>query len=107
MSQPEYHVVSREQHETLVRAAYRHRGYGDEEAAAAARMCSEASWHGIRTHNALKALHLDELFGSGSGGCIPGAEIEVKESRFPAVQAWDAGRKLGQAAVAGKAVVQR
>lgn len=97
MSNPSYFVVSREQHEELVSAAYRHRGYGEEEAAAAARMCSEASWHGIRTHNALKALHLDELFGSGNGGCVPGAEIEVKESRFPAVQSWNANRKLGQA----------
>jgi L-2-hydroxycarboxylate dehydrogenase (NAD+) len=60
-------------------------------------MCSEASWHGIRTHNALKALHLDELFGSGNGGCVPGAEIEVRDSRFPAVQSWNANRKLGQA----------
>ena len=65
-NQTEYSVVSREQHETLIRAAYESRGFAANESAAAARMCSEASWHGIRTHNALKALHLDELFGSGS-----------------------------------------
>lgn len=97
MSNPEYFVVSREQHEDLVSAAYQHRGYEEDESAAAARMCSEASWHGIRTHNALKALHLDELFGSGSGGCVPGAKIDVVESRFSAVQSWNANRKLGQA----------
>lgn len=97
MSTPAYSVVSREQHEQLVSAAYRHRGYGEEESAAAARMCSEASWHGIRTHNALKALHLDHLFGSGGGGCVPGAEIEVQENRFAAAQVWNANRKLGQA----------
>lgn len=97
MSSQEYFVVPREKHEELITAAYAHRGYGETEAAAAARMCSEASWHGIRTHNALKALHLDELFGSGSGGCVPGAEIEILETRFPAVQAWNANRKLGQA----------
>jgi len=97
MSNPEYFVVSREQHEDLVGAAYEHRGYTAEEAAAAARMCSEASWHGIRTHNALKALHLDELFGSGSGGCVPGAEIEKRETRFAATESWNANRKLGQA----------
>ena len=97
MSNPSYFVVSREQHEDLVSAAYVHRGYGKEEAAAAARMCSEASWHGIRTHNALKALHLDELFGSGGGGCVPGAEIEKRETRFAAVESWNAHRKLGQA----------
>ena len=93
----EYSVVSREQHEELVCAAYEHRGYLPEEAAAAARMCTEASWHGIRSHNALKALHLDELFGSGTGGCVPGAEIQVRKSKFPAVQSWDAHHKLGQA----------
>ncbi|NNE92681.1 MAG: lactate dehydrogenase [Verrucomicrobiales bacterium] len=92
-----FSVVPREQHDALVSAAYRHRGYGEEESAAAARMCSEASWHGIRTHNALKALHLDELFGSGTGGCVPGAEIEVVDSKFKAAQAWNANRKLGQA----------
>ncbi|MDF1656558.1 MAG: Ldh family oxidoreductase [Verrucomicrobiales bacterium] len=97
MSNPTYFVVSREQHEDLVSAAYVHRGYAEDEAAAAARMCSEASWHGIRTHNALKALHLDELFGSVAGGCVPAAKIEVNESRFPAVQSWNANRKLGQA----------
>lgn len=97
MSTPSYFVVSRSQHESLVQAAYQHRGYGEAEAAAAAKTCSEASWHGIRTHNALKALHLDELFGSGSGGCVPGAEIEVLSTRFPAVQKWNAHRKLGQA----------
>ncbi|MEX2580565.1 MAG: Ldh family oxidoreductase [Verrucomicrobiales bacterium] len=97
MSDSEYFVVSRPQHQALVQAAFQHRGYGEDEAAAAARMCSEASWHGIRTHNALKALHLDELFGSGTGGCVPGAEVEVVNSRFKAVQIWNANRKQGQA----------
>ncbi len=97
MSNSEFSVVSREQHEALVTAAYQHRGYEADESAAAARMCSDASWNGIRTHNALKALHLDELFGSGSGGCVPGAEIEVRETKFKAVQAWNANKKLGQA----------
>ena len=92
-----YLVVSREDHEKLVSAAYRSRGYDEEESALAAKMCSEASWHGIRTHNALKALHLDEKFGSGSGGCIPGAEIEKIETRFAAAEVWNANQKLGQA----------
>ncbi|MCB1229289.1 MAG: Ldh family oxidoreductase [Verrucomicrobiae bacterium] len=90
-------IVPQESHDALVQAAYEHRGYGAEEAAAATKMCSAASRHGIRTHNALKALHLDELFGSGSGGCVPGAEIEVVESKFKATQAWNGNRKLGQA----------
>ena len=97
MSETEYFVVSRDQHEALVKAAYQHRGFQPEESAAAARMCSEASWHGIRTHNALKALHLDELFGSGGSGCVPGAEIDVADNKFKATQIWNANRKLGQA----------
>ena len=92
-----FYVVPEKQHNALVEAAYRHRGYLADEAAEGARFCAEASRHGIRTHNGLKALHLDHLFGSGSQGCVPGAKIEVKPSpRFPAAQVWNANKKLGQ-----------
>ncbi len=91
-----FHIVPAEQHDALVAAAYQHRGYTEAEAADAARFCSFASRHGVRTHNALKALHLDELFGSGSGGCVPGAEVRVVENRFAASEVWDCGKKLGQ-----------
>ena len=92
-----FHVVPEETHNTLVTAAYRHRGYTDDEARDAARFCAEAARHGIRTHNAIKALHLDHLFGSGARGCVPGAEIEVlPHGRFPATAVWNANRKLGQ-----------
>ena len=64
-----FHVVPEAQHNTLVEAAYKKRGYSGQEAAAGARFCAEATRHGIRTHNALKALHLDHLFGSSVGGC--------------------------------------
>ncbi len=92
-----YFVVPENEHVEIVAAAYRKRGYLEDEAAEAARMCTEASRHGIRTHNAIKALHLDEMLGSGSKGCVPGASIVEKPSRFPAVKVWDAQRKLGQA----------
>jgi len=92
-----FHVVPETLHNTLVEAAYKHRGYSTEESASAARFCAEATRHGIRTHNALKALHLDHLFGSGSKGCVPNAKIEVVKSRFPAAQIWNANQKLGQA----------
>jgi hypothetical protein len=59
-----YNVVSAKQHNHLVEVAYRRRGYATDEAADAARLCAAASTHGIRTHNAIKALHLDHLFGS-------------------------------------------
>jgi L-2-hydroxycarboxylate dehydrogenase (NAD+) len=56
-----------------------------------------ATRHGIRTHNAIKALHLDELFGSKVGGCKPNATVVKKSSRFAAAEVWDAKQKLGQA----------
>ncbi len=91
-----FHVVPETQHNALVQAAYQHRGFHADESAEGARFCAEASRHGIRTHNALKALHLDHVFGSGSKGCVPGAQIEEKASRFPAAKIWNANKKLGQ-----------
>ena len=91
------YVVPELQHNTLVEAAYRRRGFSRLEAAAGARFCAEAARHGIRTHNAIKALHLDHLFGSGAGGCQPKARIEKIKTRFRGAQVWNANRKLGQA----------
>ena len=91
-----YHIVPVHAHNDLVRAAYLHRGYTAAEAEDAARFCEMASRHGIRTHNAIKALHLDHLFGSAAGGCKPGAEIRVIEKKFAASEVWDAQLKLGQ-----------
>ncbi len=92
-----YFIVPEPLHNELVAAAYRHRGYTADEAADAARFSAFTAWHGIRTHNAIKALHLDHLFGSAAGGCVPGAKIEEKPSRFKAARVWNANRKLGQA----------
>ena len=91
-----WYVVNAADHHALVKAAYRHRGYTAEESIAAARFCDMASTYGIRTHNAIKALHLDHLFGSGSGGCVPGADIDKRPTRFKASEVWDARHKLGQ-----------
>ncbi|ADE55871.1 Ldh family oxidoreductase [Coraliomargarita akajimensis] len=93
----QFYIVPTEQHNALVAAAYQHRGYTADEAAQAARFSAFASHHGIRTHNAIKALHLDHLFGSAADGCVPAAEIEKIETRFPASQIWNANKKLGQA----------
>jgi L-2-hydroxycarboxylate dehydrogenase (NAD+) len=92
----EFLVIPRQQHDELVIAAYMSRGYSADEAAEGAKLAAEAARHGIRTHHALKALHLDHLFGSASGGCVPGAEIEVLPSRFAASEVWNANKKLGQ-----------
>jgi L-2-hydroxycarboxylate dehydrogenase (NAD+) len=91
-----FYIVDPAAHHSLVKAAYAARGYSDSESEAAARFCDMASTHGIRTHNAIKALHLDHLFGSGSGGCVPGAEVEKVPSRFGASEIWDCQHKLGQ-----------
>lgn len=92
----EFLTVSRADHDRLVSAAYRKLGYSPDEAEEGARLAAEAARHGIRTHHALKALHLDHLFGSAVGGCMPGAEIEVVDSPFKASEVWNANRKLGQ-----------
>jgi len=92
----EFLVIPRSNHDTLVSNAYLARGYTPEEAAEGAKLAAEAARHGIRTHHALKALHLDHLFGSTTGGCVPGAEIEVLPTRFPASERWNANKKLGQ-----------
>lgn len=91
------YIVPVSVHNALVAAAFKHRGFDDDEAVAAARFCELASWHGIKTHNAIKALHLDELFGSKAGGCVPGATIDKLPPKYPAVHRWNANRKLGQA----------
>jgi LDH2 family malate/lactate/ureidoglycolate dehydrogenase len=94
---PTNFIVPAKLHNDLVAAAYRHRGFNAEESDSAARFSELTAWHGIKTHNAIKALHLDELFGSKAGGCKPGAKIDVLPSKFKAVERWNANRKLGQA----------
>jgi len=90
-------IMPAEVHDRIVAAAYKRRGYTGREASQAAEFSNLTARHGIKTHNAIKALHLDELFGSKAGGCVPGAKIEKIKSPFRAVQRWNANRKLGQA----------
>ena len=92
-----FYVVPEDLHNRLVRKVFLNRGFDEDEANAVAQFAAFATRHGVRTHNALKALHLDELFGSAVGGCKPKAEVEIKESRFDACQTWNANHKVGQA----------
>ena len=92
-----FFVVPESLHNELVRKVFENRGFDGEEATAVAEFAAFATRHGVRTHNALKALHLDELFGSAVGGCKPKARVEIKESRFDACQTWNANHKVGQA----------
>jgi L-2-hydroxycarboxylate dehydrogenase (NAD+) len=89
-------VMPAEVHNAIVSAAYRHRGYTPEEADAAATFGEFTARHGIKTHNSIKALHLDEHLGSKAGGCKPAATIERLPSKYKAVARWNANRKLGQ-----------
>src|SRR5215510_3258255 len=91
-----YFVVPESLHNQLIEQAYRHRSYTAEEAKDGARFCALASTHGIRTHNGIKAIHLDDHFGSKVGGCTPGANLEKLPTKFKAVQKWNANKKLGQ-----------
>jgi len=91
------YIVPPELHNQLVAAAYRKRGFGADEAGAAAINADSAARHGIKTHNAIKAIHLDDHLGSKAGGCKPGAKIEKLPTKFKAVGRWNANRKLGQA----------
>lgn len=93
-------VLPIELHNQIVEKAYQARGFSEQESLLAAKFCESAAWYGIKTHNALKALHLDDLFGSGNAelqGCVPDATIEKQPSKFKAAEVWNANRKLGQA----------
>src|SRR5262245_8868103 len=90
-------VVPVDWHNEVVRACYAKRGFEFAETEEAVRLCESAARNGIRTHNVLKAFHLDDLFGSKLGGCVPGAQIAKLTSRFPASEVWNANRKLGPA----------
>ncbi len=91
------YIMPVEVHNNLVKAAYMKRGFSEVESEQGARFCESAAWHGIKTHNAIKALHLDDHFGSKAGGCVPNAEIVKLDTPYEAVQKWDANKKLGQA----------
>jgi len=84
-------------HNDLVSSAFQSRGFNKTESDTTARFCEMASAHGIKTHNAIKALHLDHHFGSGAGGCVPNANIEKIPSKYKAVEKWNANKKIGPA----------
>ncbi len=99
MDSETWFITSAEWHNEVVRACYLTRGFDPEETADAVRLCEAAARNGVRTHNAIKALHLDERFGSKAGasvgGCTPRAQLAKLKSRFAASEVWNANRKLG------------
>lgn len=92
-------VVPVEKHNEVIRAIYLKRGFDEDEASKAAQMAAMATRHGVRTHNGLKGLHLDDTLGSQTSpqGCVPGAKIEKSPGKYKAFERWNCNRKLGQA----------
>ena len=99
----DHNIIDTKWHYELALSAFRIRGHEREEAQDMAKLCEEAARNGIRTHNLIKALHLDHLFGACVEGCVPGAKIEKINSKFSAVEKWNANRKIGPS-VAWKAI---
>ncbi|MFQ6048586.1 MAG: Ldh family oxidoreductase, partial [Phycisphaerae bacterium] len=89
-------VVPESLHNELVAQTYQARGYARDESEIAAYYAGLATRHGVKTHAALKALHLEQLFGSGRGLTCPGARMELIETGFDAVVKINAHYKLGQ-----------
>ncbi|MDB6167750.1 MAG: Malate/L-lactate dehydrogenase [Verrucomicrobia bacterium] len=89
-------VVPRVWHDALIAATYRRRGYAEDESTAAGQNAAEAARHGIRTHNGIKALHIESKHRAGGGGAVPHAAVSRRPGRFSASEVWDANRKLGQ-----------
>lgn len=90
------YVFPEDQHNELVTQVYQARGYERDESEVAAQCAGSASKHGIKTHAALKALHLEHLFGTGCGLAKPGAKIEEIDTGYAAVAKLNANLKLGQ-----------
>lgn len=87
--------ISVEEHNVLVGSYFLSKGYDSEECDSMVRICQSAAAHGIKSHNAVKAIHLEQLFGSEVGGCIPGARINKVSGNFSAIEIWDSNKKLG------------
>ncbi|MBN1347425.1 MAG: Ldh family oxidoreductase [Phycisphaerae bacterium] len=90
------YVFPEERHNQLVAQVYQARGYEKDESEVAAYYAGLASKYGIKTHAALKALHLEHLFGTGCGLAKPGAKVEEIDTGYPAVAKLNANLKLGQ-----------
>ena len=71
LSQRRRLVVPLAKHREIIHAAFRARGYDDEEATAAADLCEKASWHGVSSHNGLKARAMMPRDAGASSGSHP------------------------------------
>ena len=96
MSEDTFYIVPEDTHNQLVEQAYAARGFDTEEQKCASRFSAHATRHGIRTHNALKALHLDDLFGSKKEDA-PLRHHRASTRPFSASEVWNCNKKLGQA----------
>tara|TARA_Y100000589_G_C27120713_1_gene616321 strand:- start:232 stop:1299 length:1068 start_codon:yes stop_codon:yes gene_type:complete len=97
------YIVKENEHISFIKSLFLAKGYSSQESEDMAKISTEAGKHGIKTHNALKANHLDDLFGINKGGTIPNAKIEVADSKYKAIEKWNSNKKLGPS-VAYKAI---
>jgi L-2-hydroxycarboxylate dehydrogenase (NAD+) len=98
VQEDERFVVSPDQHTELIKAAFMARGYSEEESLVVAEFCTKASWNGVSSHNGLKAIAVDDVFGAGNKhgqGSVPGNTYKKLLSQFKAVERWDANRCCG------------
>ncbi len=91
----DYFRLSKDAHRKLITLLFAARGFDAEEVQGAIRYAELAAASGIRSHNLVKALHLDDHLGSAKGNCHPGAQIQEVPSRFAACLKWNANRKFG------------
>lgn len=92
---PKRSVVPRDLHDHIVYTAFRGRGYDEEEATCATNLCSEAAWHGVSSHNFIKALDIDAHREEWGDACVPKRRWKVLPSKYKACQRWDADRCSG------------
>jgi ureidoglycolate dehydrogenase (NAD+) len=91
----DYICIPLDLHRSIVESEFKKRSYTQEEATEIVNLCEKAALAGIRTHNGLKAIHLDEHHGSKVGICKPNSQIEKLPTKFKAVEKWNANRKHG------------
>ncbi|XOV72628.1 MAG: Ldh family oxidoreductase [Verrucomicrobiota bacterium] len=91
------YVIKTDWHDQVVQRAFEKIGYSPAEVHQVVRNCRAALENGVRTHNAIKAIHLEALFGVRQGGTTCGANILKQKRKFSAVKFWDAQKKIGPA----------
>ncbi len=89
------YLLNYDDHDSIIEAEFTSRGYSKQESNSVAKISRKASEHGISSHNGLKAVHLDNLFGSKVGGCMPNADYSIPNADNKALESWYGNGKIG------------